>query len=596
MSPASFVGSFKIAGKKVFIRLKNQICGSSEELLRSELCYEVVKHAVASLVRRQSVLLKVFGGKEVNDTTLRLLLQTFEFLEKMSIDLVGRVVPGSEDLLRDKNALNDFVEYLYNYWRSFDRFIICDSEKERFEKRPFRTFNDTIEDLTDLVRRTYRELQENITGSHPRIYRQVAAGAEMGAIACSSQVPYPGEPYEKLNVIPMIRQVLFYPPLVLNQLNNTREGKFERIQENPLGRFDLRRDEWLCYPVKAGDLVILVYFREKFFEMGLSLCNLFEIASDEDLNRKPDAVYVYGAPEKALEWPGVFPTVFYDDEKNGMLVGAVPESDAFGYFGYLKKMILTLHNIRRIKTGRMPFHGAYMEVFLKGKKPATLLLMGDTGAGKSETLEAMRSLGVEDIQDVNVIADDMGSLELKPDGTVAGYGTETGAFLRLDDLKPGYALGQIDRAIIMSPAKVNARIALPITTYANITRPHPVDFVLYANNYEDIDEDHPIIERFSTPEEALKVFREGSVMSKGTTKTTGLVHTYFANVFGPIQYKSEHDALAKKFFEAFFAKAVFVGQMRTRLGVSGWENKGPEESAKELLKLIRSDDRYQGAR
>ena len=81
-------------------------------------------------------------------------------------------------------------------------------------------------------------------------------------------------------------------------------------------------------------------------------------------------------------------------------------------------------------------------------------------------------------------------------------------------------------------------------------------------------------------------------MSKGTTKTTGLVHTYFSNVFGPIQYKSEHDVLAKKFFEAFFEKGLFVGQMRTRLGVPGWEQKGPESSALELLKLIRSDARY----
>lgn len=592
MASASFAGSFKISGKKVFIRLKNQVCDSSEELLRSDLCYEIIRHAVAALERRKSFLLKVFGAKEVNDANVRLLIQTLEFLEKMSVDLVGRVVSGSEDFLRDKNLLNDFVEYLYNYWRSFDRFILCDSEDEEFDKRPFRTFNDTIEDLTDLVRRTYREIQENIMGKHPRIYRQVAAGAEMAAIICSVQTPYPSGPYEKLKAIPVVRQVLFYPPLVLNQLNNTREGKFEKVQENPLGRFDLKRDEWLCYPVKAGDLLVSVYFKEKFFEMGLSLCNLFELATDEDLKRKPDAVFFYGAPEDALTWPGVFPTVFFDDEKNNILVGAVPEADRFGYFGYLKKMILTLHNIRRIKTGRMPFHGAFMKIYMKNKKPATLLLIGDTGAGKSETLEAMRGFGAEEIQDIVVIADDMGSLELKADGDVVGYGTETGAFLRLDDLKPGYALGQIDRAIIMSPAQVNSRIALPITTYANVIQPHAVDFVLYANNYEDIDEDHPIIEPFKTPEEALKVFREGAVMSKGTTKTTGLVHTYFSNVFGPVQYKAEHDGLAKKFFEAFFKKALFVGQMRTRLGVSGWERKGPEASALELLNLIRKDPRY----
>jgi len=288
----------------------------------------------------------------------------------------------------------------------------------------------------------------------------------------------------------------------------------------------------------------------------------------------------------------ISPTVFYEDEENDMLVGAVPACDELGYFGYLKKMILTLHNIRKIRSGKLPFHGAFMKIYLKGEKPATLLLMGDTGAGKSETIEAMRGFGAELIQDMVVVADDMGSMELSGDGDVLGYGTETGAFSRLDDLKPGFALGQIDRAIIMNPYQVNSRIALPITTFANVIKGHPVDFVLYANNYEDLDEDHPVIERFTSVDEAIKIFRGGAVMSKGTTKTTGLVHTYFSNVFGPVQCKAEHDVLAKKFFEAFFKKGIFVGQMRTRLGVSGWERRGPEESAKALLDLIRNDNRF----
>ena len=75
-------------------------------------------------------------------------------------------------------------------------------------------------------------------------------------------------------------------------------------------------------------------------------------------------------------------------------------------------------------------------------------------------------------------------------------------------------------------------------------------------------------------------------MSKGTTTTTGIVHTYFANVFGPVQYKELHESLAHKYFEAFFKAGVFVGQIRTRLGLSGWERNGPQEAAKELLALI----------
>ncbi|MBF0569571.1 MAG: phosphoenolpyruvate carboxykinase, partial [Candidatus Omnitrophica bacterium] len=280
-------------------------------------------------------------------------------------------------------------------------------------------------------------------------------------------------------------------------------------------------------------------------------------------------------------------TVFFDDVANKLLVGAVPLKDEFGYFGYLKKMVLTLHNVIMMKRGILPYHGALVRVILKGNIDRTILFMGDTGAGKSETLEAFRGLGEGHIQDLIIIADDMGSLQIGQDGKIMGYGTEIGAFLRLDDLQPGYALGQIDRAIIMSANQVNARIIIPVTTYEEVIKGEQVDFILYANNYDVIDDDHPIIDRFKDVDSALNVFREGTAMSKGTTTSTGLVHSYFANVFGPAQFRDLHEPLARKYFEQCFKANVFVGQMRTRLGLAGWERTGPQEAAKELLEIIR---------
>ncbi|NMC06754.1 MAG: hypothetical protein GYA24_16170, partial [Candidatus Lokiarchaeota archaeon] len=270
------------------------------------------------------------------------------------------------------------------------------------------------------------------------------------------------------------------------------------------------------------------------------------------------------------------------------VVAACPNDDMFGYFGYLKKMMLTIHNIVMMKRGWMPYHGAMTRIILDGKIDTTILLIGDTGAGKSETLEAFRNIGGQSISDIFIIADDMGSLEIKPDGSVIGYGTEIGAFLRIDDLSPGAAFGQIDRAIIMNPNGVNARIVIPVTSLQRVIQGTKIDFLLYANNYEQIDEKHPVIERFSTAEEALKVFREGAAMSKGTTTSTGLTHSYFANIFGPPEYKEIHEEIAKRYFDQCFKAGVFVGQMRTRLGLPGYEHKGPEESAKELITLIRS--------
>ncbi len=581
------IKSFEFFDNKVLMRIQDRVCDTSEELIASVMFKHFLTLAVKRLQKRNSLLLNVFGKRDVHRQDMDLLIQTFQFLLKMPGHLVPNVVPGSEIFFRDKSILHDFVEDLYNYWRSYDRFLTLDSTGDDLDQRPYRTFHATMEHLMHLIRFTYRDIQENISGSHPRIYRQVRAGAEVATISVPKEIPFHDPVYRKLNAIPVIRQILLYPPMILNPPMNKRSGRFERVQQNPLEGLDLKTEDWLCYPAKVGPLTILIYVHKKFLELGLALCNLFKIADDEDLRKQPDAVYLFGVPDPALDKFGSFPTVFYDDEKNGLLSAAVPNRDDFGYYGYLKKMALTLHNIQMMKSGKLPFHGAFVRVIMKGNKDFTFLFIGDTGAGKSESLEALRALGESDIQDLIVIADDMGSLEIDKEGNIIGYGTEIGAFLRLDDLQPGYAFGQIDRAIIMSPNKVNARIVLPVTTYQTLIKGHQVDYILYANNYDDIDEEHPLIERFTSPEAAIKVFRDGTVMSKGTTTSSGLVHSYFANIFGPPQYKELHDALAKKYFEAFFQKKLFVGEIRTRLGLSGRERSGPEEAARELLRIMR---------
>lgn len=270
-----------------------------------------------------------------------------------------------------------------------------------------------------------------------------------------------------------------------------------------------------------------------------------------------------------------------------MLIGAIPDSDEFGYFGYVKKMVLTLHNIVMMKRGFMPYHGAMVQLRVKGGKPMTILTLGDTGAGKSESLEAFRQIGGDDVEEITIIADDMGSLELKPDGSIVGYGTETGAFIRLDDLQTGYAFGQIDRTIIMSADQVNARVVLPVTTFDTITRGYPVDVVLYANNYDPVEDGQSTLRWFNDSDTALATFKAGKVMSKGTTTLTGMNATYFANVFGPAQYTDVYDVISKRYFDRFFANGTRVGEILTQLGIHGKEHTGPETAARELLKLTR---------
>ncbi len=578
--------TLRIIGNKVVLNIRERMCETAEEMLGSEKFRQVLDHCIDTLKAKNSPLLDIFVNRTPDKAAVTDLVKTLTFLVKYENKLVPHIFENSTVFLRNLDRLAGFVEYLYDYWRSFDRFIVNDSEGDRLDKRPYRTFNETVEQLTHLVRTVYRQIQENITGSHPNVYRQVPAGAEMSVISLPKKISYKGEKYKKLEAIPVIRQMLIYPPLVIQQPMNKRTGHFKKIEKNPIDLVDLNPEEWLCYPAKIGKQLIMVYFHLNFFELGFSQCNLFQLADDQDLKRKPDALFIYGVHGNVLDGLASSPTVFYEDNENGIFVGAVPVRSEFGYFGYLKKMVLTLHNSIIMKSGNMPFHGAMVKILLQGNKEATILMMGDTGAGKSETLEAFRVLAEKHIRELTIIADDMGSIELDENGAPIGYGTEIGAFLRLDDLQPGYAYGHLDRSIIMNPSQVNARIIIPVTKFETVIQGHKIDYILYANNYEEIDSDHPVIERFSSAETALDTFRAGAVMSKGTTTSSGLVHTYFANIFGPPEYRELHEEIVKRYFDAFFRNKVFVGQMRTRLGIPGYEASGPSEAAMALLKII----------
>ncbi len=579
-------------GKQVILRSDGILCANAYELVHSWAFETVFSLFVDHILEEQDSVLNGMTSDLETEEGRQRLLSLLRTVAEVPFENAARVIPGAEHYQSNPRALYLFVEAFYDYWRSYDRYLVCHSEQgpRSHDKRPYRTFNATIERLTGLIRSLYRDMCENITGDHSRIYRQVAAGCNVGVIATRKEWNPPNPGTLALTDIPFIRQVLINPPLIIDPPENRRSGQFIKVDRDPLEGLELESDEWLCYPAQVGPLSIFIYFHHIFMGLGCSLANLFELGSDEMIASGPDAVFMYGVPPGHLAEYGDVPTVFFDDDVNGILTGAIPGEDRFGYFGYLKKMALTLHNIKMMKRGRMPFHGAMARIMLRNGNEATVLVMGETATGKSETLEALRFIGRKFIRNISIISDDMGSLEIDEEGRVLGYGTETGAFIRLDDLQRGYALKQINRAIIMSPQKANARVLIPVNFIEEILKGYPVDYILYANNYEQVDADHPVIQTLPTAEVAMAVFREGAAMSKGTTTSTGLTHSYFANIFGPPQYREVHEELAVRIFHAAFASGTLIGQMRTHLAVPGFEREGPLLAATELLRLITENE------
>ena len=251
----------------------------------------------------------------------------------------------------------------------------------------------------------------------------------------------------------------------------------------------------------------------------------------------------------------------------------------------MKKMLLTLHNVKQIENNRLPIHGAMVNIVLKNGKESNIIIMGDSGAGKSESLEAFRTLNESYIRHMRVIFDDMGFLKKEADGSIKGYGTEIGAFVRIDDLDPAYAYEQLDRGIYSNPDKINARVTIPISTYEVISKGYKVDIMLYANNYQESDKK---ISFYDDLDKAIQVFEDGARKAKGTTTEKGLVKSYFANPFGPVQERAETEVLVRQFFKDMKNNGVQIGEIHTSLAIDGRSKDGPREAAEELFSLINN--------
>ncbi|NTU43663.1 MAG: phosphoenolpyruvate carboxykinase, partial [Nitrospirales bacterium] len=471
---------YAITRGKVIFDYSAMYCDTPEKLLRSELFTEILDHFIERIASKGNSLFAFLKEKMPDkrmDEMTTSMTTLFRLLASHTAEEITSMSREMGSLLTEKEKLFEFIEEFYNYWRRFERFIYLEAPK-----RPKKTkaslhhaqFIKSNEEFKNLVLYVYRRISENLIGQNPRVYRQLPAGANMGVFIEKADWDCP-EMFSALKEIPFIRLSLIEPPVILYPKMNKRKGKFEEIHEITPEMIALSPHEWFCFPAKVGDLTAFIYFHQDFISLGLSLCNLFEIADyDSIAGKKPDVMLLFGLTGNAL--PGQ--SVFYEDKQSGTLVGLITHSEEVDYFGYFKKMTLTLHNIAMLKRNRLPVHGAMVSIKLKEGGLSNVVIIGDSGAGKSETIEALRSLADEHICEMRIIFDDMGSLALAADGTLLGYGTEIGAFVRLDDLQQGYAFGQMDRAIIMSPNRVNARVVLPVTTLEDVLQGYPVDLLL----------------------------------------------------------------------------------------------------------------------
>ena len=570
---------FNITRGNAILNFSEEFCQSRCQLIESESFAKVIEKYIRDIRRKETTVYVYLHAIQEDDVDLLTDLRgIFKLLLVMTSDEVSKVKSDYKPYFKDKDMFIQMVEDIYLFWRRLQRYAVVFNEKKRSGYQNVQ-FADAQNEFEELVLEVYRSIEKAL-GKNDKVLRQITAGVNAG-LTVTHMRPFLPYEYRNLDEIPFIESVVIHPPFITHSKRNKRDGVFPEVKKNPIEDKKFDADSWFCYPAKVGDLLCFVYFNVKFMAQGVTLCNLFDLADEEEYrNRKPDLIYVYGYED------GEANQSFYQDESNNMLVALLSANDEFDYFGYMKKMCLTLHNVQKINNRELPVHGAMVQMTLHNGETKNIVVMGDSGAGKSETIEQIKVYGAAYITDLKTIYDDMGVLSLDSRGKVKTSGTEIGAFVRLDDLDAGYSFKELDRSVFMNPDKVNARIVIPITDYKDVVAKHDVDMFLYANNYEEGGE---ALHFFDSVDEALTVFRAGNRMAKGTTTEYGLVGSYFANPFGPVQRREQTEPLLQDYFKRMFKQGVKVGQLRTRLGIKGNEHNGPKEAAIAILKYLTGE-------
>lgn len=564
---------FVVTDKLVVMNFSEVFCKTSSEVLNSKCFVSIWSKFVDHIykIQKQDALALFDLVDNPKDDFINL----FKLLLSFKVHEIKEMVPSFKNVLELRDTMYDLVDTFYDYWRFIERYGVIFS-KYKAKGVDSSNFVESTNSFNAVVLKTYRTISERLYGSRFAIYRQLPAG--VNAALLLNKMPWMDKKsvYSVLRDASFIESIIIRPPFISYSHKNKRTGVYPEVFENPIKNLSLDPDDFYCYPAYVGSALAFVYFHRDYLSHGITLCNLFQFVQYKDcVDKKPDLLYIFGA-----EMEG--DSKFYHDKENDIFVGVAPHNDSIDYFGYMKKMLLTLYNVKMIASGYLPIHGACVNITLKDGSAKNVVIIGDSGAGKSESLDALSTYAGDNISNMQTIFDDMGTFKIV-DNQVYAYGTEIGAFVRLDDMTSGYAYKEMDRAIFMNPDKINSRLVIPVATYPQIMKGYKVDMCLYANNYENKED---AITFFDNKEDALQTFIRGARKAKGTTGEVGLVESFFANPFGPVQKEKETRVLLDKYFSTLFDNKIMVGEINTKLAVLGYEYDGPAAAAKRLFEII----------
>lgn len=346
-----------------------------------------------------------------------------------------------------------------------------------------------------------------------------------------------------------------------------RDGDGETLPEKNffrkrLGEFAevMNPRDYVCKMVQIGPTRLMLVMHRSYSHYlveELRLFPQFEVSLDEMSHLKPDAVSFLGIPSKvAGEDYRIGYFLDEDTEGRAIPVSWVDAENITDYMGYLKKPLLTMGNERVKNIGGLPIHGSALTVTAKNGLRKTIVMGGDSGTGKSETIIAMSQQiieglgGAQDIESVELLSGDMLSLFEGEDGQVYMMGTESGDFMRLTDIPDSWQKRMRDWIDTASKTNLdhptNPRATINgICDEKKFLRPVRVNMFFNINNFET-PEGSPVQEERDPENLLLDTYVKGYRREKGTSGDQ-------PNIFASVHFSKapDRELLLKKYQQDF---------------------------------------------
>lgn len=186
-----------------------------------------------------------------------------------------------------------------------------------------------------------------------------------------------------------------------------------------------------------------------------------------------------------------------------------------------------------MKVRNLPIHGALVHIVLKNNSTANDIIFGDSGAGKSESLDAFRTLAKDYLKSFKIILIIWGAWKLNMTKSFPQERKSEPLFSWMTWRKYTHLLQWIDSFLWIQTKLIPARL----TPIAEIPRYYLWIWgrkYLSANNYES---PKAKIRLFDQQSEAQEVFISGKRMAKGNTSESGTIQRFLQIHFAPFRMR-----------------------------------------------------------